>query len=222
MKETFGQRLTRLRKAKGFTQEEIADKIGISPQAVSKWENDVSSPDISIIVSLSDILEVSTDELLGRSESINPEVVNDSPVNPEGVTINEDGEVNLNIEGQEKQNGSHKFLRIIQAMEGGLFLLALTAYIIMGVLWTEGAWGWRLGWLVFFIPIILVSLIDAIMTKKIHHFAYPIAVTFTYLLLGFLGDMLGFAGWTVYWFLFITIPAFYAIVSPIDHYLGKK
>lgn len=42
MKETFGQRFVRLRKEKGFTQEDIASKINISAQAVSKWENDIS------------------------------------------------------------------------------------------------------------------------------------------------------------------------------------
>ena len=55
MNETFGQRLARLRKEKGFTQEDIADKINISPQAVSKWENDISSPDIQTLIKLSDI-----------------------------------------------------------------------------------------------------------------------------------------------------------------------
>ena len=39
MKETFGQRLLRLRKAKGLTREDIASRVTISPQAVSKWEN---------------------------------------------------------------------------------------------------------------------------------------------------------------------------------------
>lgn len=240
MKETFGQRLARLRKEKGLTQEEIAEKIGISPQAVSKWENDVSSPDISIIISLSEILDVSTDELLGRKETINPEVVeeNEKPrhkdihvsdgkdeihITSEGIKINSaDGEVNLNINGLEKQKSQNKFLTLLQAMEGSMFLLALVAYIIMGIFWTDRSMGWAMGWLVFFIPIIIVSLIDAILTRKIHHFAYPILVTFTYLLLGFLGNYLGFNGWGVYWFLFITIPAFYAIVSPIDHYLSKK
>ena len=66
MKETFGQRLSRIRKEKGMTQEEIASKITISPQAVSKWENDISSPDILVLSSLADILGVSVDELLGR------------------------------------------------------------------------------------------------------------------------------------------------------------
>lgn len=66
MKETFGQRFARLRKSKGYTQEQIADKVNISYQAVSKWENDISSPDISILGELANILGVTTDELLGR------------------------------------------------------------------------------------------------------------------------------------------------------------
>ena len=66
MKETFGQRFARLRKNKGYTQEQIADKVNISYQAVSKWENDISSPDISILGELANILGVTIDELLGR------------------------------------------------------------------------------------------------------------------------------------------------------------
>ncbi|MCH5159383.1 MAG: helix-turn-helix transcriptional regulator [Clostridiales bacterium] len=66
MQETFGQRLQRLRKNAGFTQEEVATKLNITGQAVSKWENDVSAPDISLLVELSDILSVSLDELLGK------------------------------------------------------------------------------------------------------------------------------------------------------------
>ena len=66
MKETFGQRFTRLRKQRGLTQEELGEKIGISGQAVSKWENDASMPDVGFLVQLSDLLCVSLDELLGR------------------------------------------------------------------------------------------------------------------------------------------------------------
>lgn len=69
MKETFGQRFARLRKAKGLRQEDIADKIGISAQAVSKWENDISLPDISLLSELSDMLGASLDELLGKETS---------------------------------------------------------------------------------------------------------------------------------------------------------
>lgn len=66
MKETFGQRFARLRKRQGLKQEEIASKVNISAQAVSKWENDLSAPDIMILPLLSDILKVSLDELLGK------------------------------------------------------------------------------------------------------------------------------------------------------------
>lgn len=76
MKESFGQRIARLRKAQGLTQEELGDKVNISSQAVSKWENDLSSPDISILVKLAGILSVSLDELLGNEdERENPVIV---------------------------------------------------------------------------------------------------------------------------------------------------
>ena len=69
MKETFGQRFSRLRKQRGLTQEELGERFGISGQAVSKWENDASMPDISILPELSDVLGVSLNELLGKEES---------------------------------------------------------------------------------------------------------------------------------------------------------
>lgn len=62
--ETFGQRFQRLRKEKNLTQEDIASKINITPQSISKRENDLSAPDISILPELAKILEVSLDELL--------------------------------------------------------------------------------------------------------------------------------------------------------------
>lgn len=66
MNETFGQRFQRLRKKANLTQEEVATKLNITAQAVSKWENDVSAPDISVLVEISDILGVTLNELLGK------------------------------------------------------------------------------------------------------------------------------------------------------------
>ena len=66
MTETFGQRFSRLRKAKGLTQDDVAMKVNVSSQAVSKWENDINMPDIGILLNLGDMLGVSTDELLGK------------------------------------------------------------------------------------------------------------------------------------------------------------
>lgn len=62
--ESIGRKIAFYRKAKGMTQEELSEKLGVSPQAVSKWENDAACPDIQLLVPLAKILEVTTDELL--------------------------------------------------------------------------------------------------------------------------------------------------------------
>ncbi|MBR3868506.1 MAG: helix-turn-helix transcriptional regulator [Clostridia bacterium] len=61
---TLGARIAELRKKKGYTQEEFSDMLGVSPQAVSKWENDLSCPDIMLIPQIASILGITTDELL--------------------------------------------------------------------------------------------------------------------------------------------------------------
>lgn len=73
-KETLGKRIAQLRKEKGLTQEQLAEKVGVSAQAVSKWENDLSCPDITILPLLADILGVTVDELLGV-KPIEPHVI---------------------------------------------------------------------------------------------------------------------------------------------------
>ena len=60
----IAHRIQNLRKSKGISQEELADKIGVSRQAVSKWESEQSSPDIEKIILLSNYFEVTTDYLL--------------------------------------------------------------------------------------------------------------------------------------------------------------
>lgn len=66
MKETLGQKIARLRKELGLTQDDLAKRFNISTQAVSKWENDLSSPDISILKDLANCLGVTIDELLSN------------------------------------------------------------------------------------------------------------------------------------------------------------
>lgn len=68
---TIGTRITKWRKEKGMTQEDLAAKLGVSSQAVSKWENDVSCPDISLLLQLVRVLGVTADELLtGKSDEV--------------------------------------------------------------------------------------------------------------------------------------------------------
>ena len=71
MNETIGNRIARYRKAKNLTQEALANQMGVSSQAVSKWETDASCPDISALPQLCRILGITTDELLtGKSEEV--------------------------------------------------------------------------------------------------------------------------------------------------------
>ena len=71
MNETLGSRITQKRKALGFTQEELAEKLSVSAQAVSKWENDLSCPDITLLPTLAKILSSTVDELLtGKNDEV--------------------------------------------------------------------------------------------------------------------------------------------------------
>ena len=63
-KEAFGHFIASLRKEKGLTQKELAERLYISNKAVSKWETGVSIPDISLLIPLAEVLEVSVTELL--------------------------------------------------------------------------------------------------------------------------------------------------------------
>lgn len=64
---TLGERIKELRKKNDLTQERLADFLCVSYQAVSKWECGLSSPDLALIVPLSKLLHVTTDELLGAA-----------------------------------------------------------------------------------------------------------------------------------------------------------
>ncbi len=74
MNTTLGKRIAALRREKELKQDELAEKLGISPQAVSKWENDQTCPDISLLPLLSKILGVSVDELLSGKKEEAPSV----------------------------------------------------------------------------------------------------------------------------------------------------
>ena len=69
MSSTMGQIIKDLRKKNGFTQEELAERLGVTYQAVSKWENDTGMPDISQVVPLASIFGVSTDVLFGIADT---------------------------------------------------------------------------------------------------------------------------------------------------------
>lgn len=71
-KKTIGAFLAALRKANGYTQQEVADKLGVSNKTVSKWERDEGCPEIMILPAIAELYDVSVDEIL-RGERITKE-----------------------------------------------------------------------------------------------------------------------------------------------------
>ncbi len=70
MKKTLGTMISSLRKDKGMTQLELAEIMGVTDKAVSKWERDLSCPDINSIPKLAEILEISVEDLMqGKTET---------------------------------------------------------------------------------------------------------------------------------------------------------
>ena len=91
MEQTLGKRIAENRKKLGMTQDALAEKLGITAQAVSKWENDQSCPDITVLPKLAEIFGITTDELLGREA---PQRVHEAEV------VDDDGPC-LNIDQDE-------------------------------------------------------------------------------------------------------------------------
>lgn len=72
---TLGRKIAELRRGKNITQDEMAEKLNVTPQAVSKWENDISCPDIMLLPKIAQMLSVSVDELLSDAPKKNVEFV---------------------------------------------------------------------------------------------------------------------------------------------------
>ena len=99
MEQTLGKRIAENRKHLKLTQEQLAEKLGVTAQAVSKWENDQSCPDIGTLPRLAQIFGISTDKLLGcETEKVHTaQVVDDEDDENEGFHIHTDkGEISFN------------------------------------------------------------------------------------------------------------------------------
>lgn len=74
-KKRIGQKISSLRKEKGMTQKELAEKLCVTDKTVSKWETGVHFPDIAIMESLADELGITVSDLLGLEQATSDEVI---------------------------------------------------------------------------------------------------------------------------------------------------
>lgn len=68
--KTLGSKIQENRKRMNLTQEELAEKVNVSSQAVSKWENDLSIPDLPVLIELSELFNCTLDELIKPQEKM--------------------------------------------------------------------------------------------------------------------------------------------------------
>ena len=199
--ETLGNKLYRLRKNAGLSQEALADKLGVSRQAVSKWECGESLPDTDNLITVSKLFGASLDELVGNTESDEP-LIRDAELACENTE-------KRGTDTQNEESSYEKKKRIVIKVFSSLpyFILVTIAFLLWGFL----AGGWRVAWTLFVTIPVYDSLIECIRRKKFSEFAYPVFVAFIYLFLGMQWHL-----WHPYWVIFITIPIYDCVADAID------
>jgi transcriptional regulator with XRE-family HTH domain len=119
----------------GLTQDQLAEKLGVTAQAVSKWENDLSCPDINMLPKLAELFETSTDALLGREPVFQGEVVTEKKEE-------EKGKITVNWEGG----------------RGGAIAMAILVLLVGGLLFAARYLGWDVGfWSILWPSTLLVG-----------------------------------------------------------------
>lgn len=154
--KTLGNKLYELRKEAGLSQEELAEKLDVSRQAVSKWECGDSLPDTDNLITISKLFGVSLDELVGNTceNAIAVEAVKSE---------------------SRKKGGIWKILHAMPYP-----IVVTIAFLLWGFILN----GWGVAWTLYITIPVYYSLIDCIRTKKITHFAYPVFITFIYCFIG--------------------------------------
>ncbi len=220
------KKLTELRKHNSLSQEALAEKIGVSRQAISKWERGEASPDTENLLSLSRIYSVSLDDLLGdkSAEEIiasakTQDIPTAEPVKEEkklysnAVTDSESSEV-------PKTNPTEKFTELIKDEMSDLpafgkkllrfpfFLVAIIGYLAIGFSIKR----WHPTWLIFIaIPAYYITALAFLQkTEKKMLLTLPV---YLYAIIAFLVIGLLFNLWHPAWLVFLAIPLYYWLVA---------
>ena len=165
MEETLGKRIIGHRKKLNMTQDKLAERLGVTAQAVSKWENDQSCPDITMLPKLAEIFGISIDALLGvaaQSNAIEAEVVNpiDDEQEPEGVHYRKG---NWEFHWDAGRN-SRVWFAVWVLLMGGMMLYNVFMNRQIGL--------WGMAWPCALFLFGLSLLIDALHAPKGHRFAF--------------------------------------------------
>lgn len=223
----IANRLVNLRKSNNLSQEALAEKLGISRQAVSKWERAEASPDTDNLIMLARLYGVSLDELLKTEEEIPPAADVIEPVEKnqevsaaeEGVHLKDkDGsEVHIGWNGiqvdnneaqQESVHDDKKGVRVDNWSHFPFAIFITLLYIILGVFF----FAWHPGWMLFLLIPLWHSFVGAVKHGNPNIFAYPVLATLLFLAGGFFWGI-----WHPGWIIFLTVPLYYTLTAYIQH-----
>lgn len=236
----IANRLVALRKEKNLSQEAVANELGISRQAVSKWERAEASPDTDNLISLAKLYNLSLDELLktnqekfesGESEDTKQEDNNYVRINfKDGIHV-KDGEEEVHIGWKGIYVKDAKGGEDVQIDNKGIFVngdkysvkdkcsqychtsFPISIMVSVAYILLGVVYDmWHPGWLIFGIIPIFTSTVSAIKHRDIIHFAFPIPILMCIGYFGFVEDR-----WYPYWLLLLTIPLYYSIVEYSKH-----
>lgn len=221
-------KLVNLRKKNNLSQEELANKLGISRQAVSKWERAEAAPDTDNLVKLARLYKISLDELLLSDIELMKEIdqeIENPDLNKEEYNITNDeynikiikGNKEISIKSlyDDRENNIPKVIYVKRYIRVIISTICIIAFLLLGFLTTK----WHIAWIVLLGIPLFDSIFLAISAKKAKYFNYPILATIIFFLLSFLYNL-----WNYAWIIFITIPLYYAIVGSFKRtiYIDEK
>lgn len=138
MEQTLGKRIMQHRKHMGLTQDQLAEKLGVTAQAVSKWENDLSCPDINMLPRLAELFGTTTDALLGRETVYEAEVVEEEKTT--GWEFHHNGEKRGTINATRKDDSGWEFHW--DSGRKGAMATAIFVLLVGGLLFAARYFGW--------------------------------------------------------------------------------
>ena len=241
----IADKLVKLRKQNGYSQEELADKLGLSRQAVSKWERAEASPDTDNLICLAKLYNISLDELLSTEddvetivkEQVKKDKEEDKKEDKSSLHIGEDGIHAVDDDGSEviiDGKGVHCYKRdvtkveindpkkrkqrhIYYAINSICMSIALITYLVLGIVLNL----WSTMWIIFFLPDIIASIFKCIFNKEFHSFNMAFAATFTFFLICLV--LLPEKNlWHPMWVVFLAIPIYYTVVSRVEIVLKDR
>ena len=209
---SFGSNIGYLRKKQGITQEELAERMYVSRQTISRWETDSVYPDVETVIKLCEILECDMETL----------VRGDASTEKEPAPMQEQEHEHEDKPGVELELRRSTVLKVVTDM---LFPIVTLVYLVIGFVWHL----WHPGWLIFVAAAVLRTLLSAINRPKLRpklkgsHFGPAVdwdrinaafcAIVFlvaipAYLVMGFLWNL-----WHPGWLIFVAATVLCGISS---------